>query len=260
MNYLAARHANRVLTVSENSKRDLVTMLGVASSKISVVYPGVSDLFRPHPPSEAKQYVRVRYGLPTQFILAPGGLGANKNLSRLLAAFAKIVSQGCKHDLVCTGTASIGEMRQLRRLVNDLNLTGKVFFPGCIPQDDLPKLYAASSAVIYVSLYEGFGLPLLEAMACGIPIIASKASSIPEVTQDAAVLVDPYDCEAIATAVRRVLSEEQLRAAMIQKGLIRAQHFNWTNTATRTIEEYRAAIQQFRSAHVGPMMPVSRAA
>ncbi len=260
MNDLAARHAERVLTVSENSKRDLVSLLGLAPSKVAVVYPGVSEIFRPHVPNDCKKYIRARYGLPDNFILAPGGLGRNKNVARLLQAFAKLVAKGIAHALVCTGHASGPEMARRQKLVRELNLIGKVFFPGCVPQEDLSKIYAASSVVVYVSLYEGFGLPLLEAMACGVPVVASCTSSIPEVTQEAAFLVDPYDAEAIAEATARVLSQVDLRQALVQKGLIRAQHFNWKETALQTVEVYRLAMQQFRSAKFRPVQPASRAA
>ncbi len=260
INYLGARKADRVLTVSENSRHDLVSMLGVAPAKVAVVYPGVNEKFWPHDPISSKEYIHSRYGLPREFILAPGGLGGNKNLNRVLEAFANLVSRGIKHNLICTGTTSAGDLARLQHLVRALRLTEKVFFPGCIPEDDLPKLYAASSGVVYVSLYEGFGLPLLEAMACGIPIVASNASSIPEVTQEAALLVDPHDTTAIADAMSRVLSEQDLRQTLIQRGLIRAQHFSWTNTAVQTIEVYKSAIQRFRSAKFGPLRPASRAA
>ncbi len=260
INYLAARRADCVLTVSESSKRDLVAMLGVAPAKVAVVYPGVSEIFRPRDPLSCKEYVRSRYGLPTDFILAPGGLGGNKNLNRLLEAFARLVSQGASHHLVCTGTAAGEEMTRLQTSVKELQLDGRVFFPGRIPLDDLVTLYGASSAVVYVSLYEGFGLPLLEAMACGIPILASQTSSIPEVTQEAALLVDPYNGGAIANAIGRVLRDEELRQTLIQRGLIRAQHFSWRSTAIQTVEVYKSAIQRFQTARFGPLRPASRAA
>ena len=248
MNSMAARRADQVLTVSQNSKRDLMDLLGIPESKLTVVYPGVDEIFRPLDPIASRTYVSSEYKIPPQFILAPGGLAANKNVHGLLRAFQELQKRGISHSLVCTGHAAPKELDRIKQTIHDLKLDGKVFLTGHVPESDLPRLYNASSVVAYVSTYEGFGLPLVEAMACGIPVVASDRSSIPEVTEESALLINPDDRAAISGALYRVLTDSDLRASLIARGLERAGRFSWRQTALQTLAVYKRALHRGQGA------------
>jgi glycosyltransferase involved in cell wall biosynthesis len=242
VNYLAARRADHVLTVSSNSKQDIVELLKIPPDRVSVVYPGVDQRFRAlkrsHSPALEK------YGIRTEFVLAPGGLAPNKNLPGLLRAFAELSKRGLRHTLVCTGHATQREHQELDGLIADLGLNGQVLIPGHVREEDMPALYNASAAVAYLSLYEGFGLPILEAMACGVPVVASDRSSIPEAAGDAAILVDPEDSHAVASALHRVITDAQLRQELVSAGVERARQFTWNETALKTLAVYIHAMNQ----------------
>jgi glycosyltransferase involved in cell wall biosynthesis len=247
VNRAATQAADRVLTVSDNSKRDLMQLLCVPEDKITVIYPGVDEMFHPLNRDDCMAYLSANYSLTKEFILAPGGLGRNKNVCGLLAAFAALQSVGAPQLLVFTGVVDPGEMRSIAATICRLGLTDRVVFTGHVPGRDLPRFYNACSVVAYVSLYEGFGLPVLEGMACGAPMVVSNTSSIPEVVGDAALKVNPYDTDAIALSLQRILSSAGLRRELIMRGLARVRAFRWSRTAVRTAEVYFKMASQTRA-------------
>jgi glycosyltransferase involved in cell wall biosynthesis len=238
INYSAAHVANRVLTVSNNSKRDLVDLLDIPEDKITVIYPGVDQMFCSLDQNECRAFLKAKYSVTRPFVFAPGGLARNKNVYGLLGAFGRLRSRGFSDLLVFTGETNDQEMKSMAAAIAKLRLSDDVIFTGYVPITDVPKFYNASSAVAYVSLYEGFGLPILEAMASGAPVVVSTTSSMPEVAGGAAVEVDPHDPQAIAEALERMLLNPELRKDLISRGFKRARTFTWSNTAVQTLNAY----------------------
>ncbi|MEM4301926.1 MAG: glycosyltransferase family 1 protein, partial [Candidatus Caldarchaeum sp.] len=194
------RAADAVIAVSECTKRDAVRAYGIPEEKITVIYEGVSPRFRPANP-EAVQAVRAKYGLPEHFILYVGTIEPRKNLVALLEAYAAILTRNTQHAIRLVVVGKKGWLYEgfFRRL-RELDLEERVHFTGYVPDEDLPALYSAADLFVFPSLYEGFGLPVLEAMACGVPVVCSNTSSLPEVAGDAALLVNPTDVQALAAA------------------------------------------------------------
>lgn len=223
----ATRRASAVLTVSEFSKGAILDWAHVPESKVRVVSPGVAEGFGPNVEP---------LSLPYTYFLYVGNRKSHKNVPRLLEAFAR-ASLGPGMRLVFSGNPD----RETAGLAIRLGLGERVVFFGPVTEDVLPRLYRGAIALVFPSLLEGFGLPPLEAMACGTPVIASNSSSIPEVVGDAGMLVDPYDVQALSNAVRRVLSDESLRASMSAKGIERARSFSWDRTAEQVLEVLREA-------------------
>jgi glycosyltransferase involved in cell wall biosynthesis len=217
--------ASAILTNSEFSKGEILNWTNVPESKIRVVWAGVGEQFDTNVEPLT---------LPYPYLLYVGNRKSHKNLPRLLEAFA-LVSSDSEVRLVLTGAADAATSG----LVSSLELTERVVFFGPVSDKVLPKLYRGAIALVFPSLIEGFGLPPLEAMACGTPVIASNTSSIPEVVGDAAVMVDPYKVEALADAMWRVLSDAGLRAAMSARGLERAKLFSWDKTARLVLQTLR---------------------
>lgn len=238
---LAARRASKILTISEHSKRDIVRQFKVPTEKVVVTYLAASAQFRPL--SEAKVLeVKRRYNLDT-FILTVGTLEPRKNISRLLQAFALLRRRGLACQLVHVGPKGWLYDSVLAD-VERLGLEGSVRFWGRVPLDDLVGLYNAAKVFVYPSLYEGFGLPVLEAMACGCPVVASNKSSIPEVVGEAGVTIDPLNVEALAGAINRVLADTTLAQSLHQRGLERASRFSWQRCAQETAAVYHQALGQ----------------
>jgi glycosyltransferase involved in cell wall biosynthesis len=233
------RAADAVIAVSECTKRDAIRFYGIPEEKITVIYEGVNPRFRPASP-EAIAAVRARYGLPEHFILYVGTIEPRKNLTALLEAFHYLLAT---HDLRLVIVGKKGWLYEgfFRRL-RELGLEGQVIFTGYVPDEDLPAIYSAADLFVFPSLYEGFGLPVLEAMACGVPVICSNTSSLPEVAGDAAFLVDPADVRALAGAMEQALTDEHLRSELMAKGLERARWFTWEKAAAKTLEVYRGVL------------------
>lgn len=231
----AVAKAEVVLTVSFHSKRDLQTILGVPESRLVVVPEAPEDRFAP---LERDLCLRVarRYGIEGPFILNVGGFSRRKNLPRLIEAFAELCrTTSLPHRLVLVGRPGGGSFARCQTLADQLGLAGRVLFPGFVAADDLPALYNAAELFIFPSLYEGFGLPPLEAMACGTPVVSAATSSLPEVVGEAARLVDPLDSAALAQAMREVLTDPGEAERLRQAGLRRAQEFSWRRTAWLTL-------------------------
>ncbi len=235
---LAARCATRVMTVSESSKRDILRFVDVDPDKISVIYNAYDERFGVEPQEEDVVRVRERYQLHDEFVLYAGNVKPHKNLERLIAAFQIVRKRGLDHlKLVLIGD-EISKYAALRRAVHKYQLHKYVRFLGYLPEETLAVMYRLAGVFVFPSLYEGFGLPPLEAMASGTPVVTSNVSSLPEVAGDAAVLVDPYDPDAIADGIYRVLSDEALRHDLRSKGLLRAHQFSWESSVRRVHDIY----------------------
>jgi glycosyltransferase involved in cell wall biosynthesis len=235
----AARRSDCILTVSQASKRDILHFFAVPPEKIEVIYNAIDERFSVEPDAESVARVRERYQLDQRFVLYVGNIKPHKNLVRLIEAFASL-RQGEFEDLKLLIIGDeISRLPALRRAVHSLKLHKHVRFLGYQPDDTLAILYRLASVFVFPSLYEGFGLPPLEAMASGTPVVTSNVSSLPEVTGDAAVLVDPHDVRSIEHGIRRVLADPALAAEMRRQGLLRAREFSWERSVRRTLEVYR---------------------
>lgn len=234
----SARRAAKVITVSENSKRDIMRRYRLPEERIAVTYEGADDRFKPLQDEAGLEAIKRKYEIVGRFILALGNLEPRKNLGRLVEAYGALRRGGrIEHKLVVVGRARWRES-ELYRVVRERGLVGEVIFTGYLPQEDLPLLYNAADLFLFPSLYEGFGLPPLEAMACGTPVIASNSSSLPEVVGDAGLLVDPHDTSAIAQAIDDLLTRPDRRSELSAKGLRRAALFSWHKMAQETLEIY----------------------
>jgi len=235
---MAARRATRVLTVSESSKRDILRFVDADPAKIDVIYNSYDERFGLEPREEDVVRLRERYQLQDRFVLYAGTVKPHKNLERLIEAFHLVRRQGFDDlKLVMIGD-EISKYAALRRAVHTHQLHKYVRFLGFLPEETLAIMYRLAGLFVFPSLYEGFGLPPLEAMASGTPVVTSNLSSLPEVVGDAAVLVDPYDPQAIADGMYRVLSDPALQADLKQKGLLRARQFSWEDSARKVREIY----------------------
>lgn len=239
---LSARRARRIVVISESTKRDVVRLLGVPPEKVEVVYCGIDETFRPLAEDQVATF-RTRRGLPERFILFVGTIEPRKNVTRLIEAFAALRPCDPATLKLVIGGAKGWFYRDVFARVEELGLEGEVMFPGYIHASELPLWYNAAELFVYPSLYEGFGLPPLEAMACGTPVIAANTSSLPEVVGQAGLTVDPLDVEGLAEAMRLVLGDETLRQEMRERGLQRARGFSWTKTAQETVQVYRRAME-----------------
>jgi glycosyltransferase involved in cell wall biosynthesis len=238
---LAARRATRVMTVSESSKRDILRFVDVRPEKIDVIYNAFDERFGVEPLEEDVVRVRERYQLHDEFVLYAGNVKPHKNLERLIEAFDLVRKRGLDHlKLVMIGD-EISKYAALRRAVHQHQLHKYVRFLGYLPEETLAVMYRLAGVFVFPSLYEGFGLPPLEAMASGTPVVTSNVSSLPEVAGDAAVLVDPYIPQAIADGIYQVLTDETLRRSLRQKGLARAAQFSWEQSVRRVRAIYGEA-------------------
>ncbi|NWF81199.1 MAG: glycosyltransferase family 4 protein [Chloroflexi bacterium] len=229
----ALRRADMVLVDSQATADDLARLLGVTGPRVRLLYPGVDARFRPLPAAELAP-VQARLGLPAAFVLFVGTLEPRKNLPRLVQAFARLAHPGL--TLLIAGRRG-WLYEETFALVEQLALQDRVRFLDFVADQDLPALYNLAQAFVYPSLYEGFGLPVLEALACGVPVVTAASSSLLEVAGTAAILVDPYDVGAIADGIARALAEqEQLRAA----GPPQARRFSWDTSARTLIDCYQA--------------------
>ncbi|MHB0856228.1 MAG: glycosyltransferase family 4 protein [Anaerolineae bacterium] len=234
------RRADAVIADSEATRQDATSLYGVAPERISVVYPGVHPRFRPVERAEVDA-LRQRYGLPARYLLFVGTLEPRKNLPALLKAYRALLQDGVRVGLVLVGKLgwrTEAYQASLRALApEDLVVT-----PGYVPDDELPALYTGAELLAFPSLYEGFGFPVLEAMACGTPVVCANVSSLPEVVGDAAIQVDPHDIAALSAALRRVLEDVTLREALAQRGIERAATFTWERTVRETLAVYRRVL------------------
>ncbi len=239
--WAAARKAERILTVSETSKTDILRFCSVPAERVVVAYNAIDDRFSVRPPRELIDRTRERYQLDGPFALYVGNIKPHKNLERLIDAFHLVRREGFERLKLLIIGDQILKYPRLRRAVDRYKLHKHVRFLGFVPDETLAALYRLATVFVFPSLYEGFGLPPLEAMASGTPVVASNCSSLPEVCGDAAVLVDPYSAESIAEGIRRVLADPDLRASLIERGLSRVGDFSWESSVRRVHEVYMSA-------------------
>lgn len=236
--WAASRKSDRILTVSEASKRDILRFFDVRPEKVVVIYNAIDERFIAPADPERMDLVRQRYQLNHPFVLYVGNIKPHKNIERLIASFGRARGQ-CDDNLklIIIGD-EISKYPGLRQQVHKHKLDKHVRFLGFQPMETLAAFYRLARAFVFPSLYEGFGLPPLEAMACGAPVVTSNVSSLPEVAGGAALLVDPYDEEAIADGIVRAVNDESVRAELIEKGRQRARTFSWKQSVRKIHEIY----------------------
>jgi glycosyltransferase involved in cell wall biosynthesis len=236
----SARRADRVVTDSEFSRADIERLYGLAPGKVAVAYAGVAERFRPPADPAGAAAALARYGVRRPYVLYVGRLNERKQLPVLIRAFARAVAPAPRRDLqlVIAGKSDFLKA-DLATISREVGAADRVRLIGFVPDDDLPPLYGAAELFVYPSLFEGFGLPVLEAMACGVPVIASPYASLPEVCGDAAMLVEPA-VEPLAEAIARVVSDPAVGARLRRQGLARAGDFSWEATARRTLDVFRS--------------------
>lgn len=244
---LSAQRARRLIAVSAHTAAETTRLLGIPAGQIDVVYHGVDPAFRPLPAEQVAAF-RQQKGLPERFVLFVGTLEPRKNLARLVEAFAR-ARDGRTRLVLAGGRGWLYD--ELFTKVEALGLSQEIMFPGYVPYGELPMWYNAATILAYPSLYEGFGLPVIEAQACGTPVLTSNTSSLPEAAGDATLMVDPYDVEAISSGLRRLLADESLRSELRGRGLIHARQFSWPRTAQETACVYRRALAKGWPAQTG---------
>lgn len=240
----SVREADMIITISDSTRRDLEAMLGVSPKKIRVIYPAVSAPYDRLQPAAAAGYIARKYHVSESYICTVGTIEPRKNLATLVDTVRILRDRGAlRHQFLIAGAAGWRDSKIYEK-AKRLGLTDReVRFLGYVAEEDLPFFYSGASLFLFPSLYEGFGLPLVEAMACGVPIVASDTSSIPEVVQGAAILASPDRPEDFADAVTRVTTDRDLRDEMIKKGLERARCFRWDQTASQILEVLKEVSQ-----------------
>ena len=237
------RSASHIIVPSESTKADLIAQLGVRENKVSVIYEAADEKFAPMPEEQARHELAAKYTLPDTFVLFVGTIEPRKNVDGLLRAFRCLLDRDGVGDVGLVIAGARGWLyEEVVELIHTLNLKDRVWLLGRVSDDDLHKLYVAARCHVHPAHYEGFGLPPLEAMACGTPTIVSNVSSLPEVVGDAALLVNPQDTEELAIALQRLLTDDMLHAELREKGLQRAACFSWDQAAHKTLEVYRRVI------------------
>jgi len=236
---LAVRRSRRVIADSQATKRDIVRFTRADARKIAVIPLGVDAHFRPVLDERRRQEVREQYGLPAAYMLALGARRPHKNTRRLMAGFASIAGD-LPHALVVVGAISAGSDAPAHGALAALKGQRRVIELDYVPEADLPALYSMADLFVQPSIIEGFGLPVIEAMACGCPVACSNTSSLPEVAGDAALLFDPFSTRDLAAALRRVLSSVDLRRELSLRGLRRAGMFTWERATAETLSVYRS--------------------
>ena len=243
MRRTAAKSA-AIITGSYFSRDDIASLYDLNKEVIEVIPYGVSERFSPHLPWKETEAVLARYGLKTPYFLTVSRLNPRKNLDSLLGAFALLKKQrGLPHFLVIVGKKDY-RSDELFHLVGELGLEKEVIFPGLVEERDLPYIYRAADLFVFPSLFEGFGLPVLEAMKSGLPVITSDSSSLAEIASGAALVINPVKSEQLGQAILKVVVDSDLRRKLIQQSLKRAEQFTWQATARQTLEVYQQVIGQ----------------
>ncbi len=240
---ISIERADIIIADSFSTKRDIIKYYGVKEEKIKVVHLGVERRFRPI--SDVEEY-RLRNNLPSKMILNVGTLEPRKNVVTLIKAFKKLREKGCKDYKLAIAGEKGWLYRQIFKEASLGNIEQEILFLGVVSDDDLPMLYNCADVFVYPSLYEGFGLPPLEAMACGIPVITSNTSSLPEVVGDAGIMVDPTDPDSLCEAMLNVLTNKEMRRRMSSKGLKRSKLFSWEKSAKEILEIYDEALSVYK--------------
>ena len=232
-----------IITVSQFSKDDIAKEFNFPKEKIFVTYLGAEDIYKPLDKNYCKEFLKIKYNIDKNFLLYVGGYSPRKNIIGILEAFSLLDSK-LRENLyvVITGKKGISYSIYMKR-AEDLGIKNSVIFTDFIPLDHLPLFYNACEFLVYPSFYEGFGLPPLEAMACGTPVIASNVTSIPEICSDSALLIDPYDIDKLSLTINELLLDTDLKKSMIKSGLNNCLKYSWSNTARDTIKAYENIIK-----------------
>jgi glycosyltransferase involved in cell wall biosynthesis len=238
----ACRRADRILAISEYTKSEICSLYTVDEKLVDIVYPGIDDIFYPRSKSESKSMMELKYGVNDPFILSLGVIQPRKNLPRLLEGYALSKNEtGIKHKLVIAG--KYGWMAEdISAKTAELNISEDVVFTGYAPYEELPYLYSAADLFVYPSVYEGFGLPPAESMACGTPVITGNKTSLPEVIGDAGLMVDPLRSEEFADAITKVLNDSALYDKLSEAGIKQANKFTWLDMAKQVNSIYHEII------------------
>lgn len=237
------RRAKRVVTVSESSRQDILRVYRLPTEKVVAIPNAVDERLKPVERAQAEKTLRHHYGLEAPFVLMVGVLQPRKNLPLAVQAFAQaVLPSNLPHRLVIVGKPGWG-VEELQRAITRWNVRGRAVLTGYVPDEHLPLFYSAADALMYPSLYEGFGLPLLEAMQCGCPVLASDIPVMREVMGDAGMLLTPTDPVVWTQALHTVLTNEWTRQQMRERGFRQAARFSWKQTAERTLEVYRSVIE-----------------
>ncbi|MFN8472658.1 MAG: glycosyltransferase family 1 protein [Anaerolineae bacterium] len=239
---MIAQRAAAIIAVSQSAKSDIVRLLGVPDSKVHVIYEAAAPRFRPVSTVKVAD-TRERYGLHGRYILYVGTIEPRKNIVRLVEAYARLKADGLPHKLLLVGKLG-WDYKPLYQRIEDLGLQDDVIFLGYVPSDDLVSLFNLAEVFAFPSLYEGFGLPVIEAMACGTPVVTTEAGSLGEVAGDAALTVNPLSVKELADALTAVVSDATLASTLRQRGLARASQLSWRETARQTIAVYRQALAE----------------
>lgn len=233
-----------IITVSEFSKDDIAKEFNFPRERIYVTHLAAENIYKPYSKLKSLNLIEQKYNINSNYILYVGGLSPRKNILGLIDAFSLINPLNRKGiKLVITGTKGISYEKYKERATS-LKVLDDVIFTGFIPLEDLPLFYSGAEVLVYPSFYEGFGLPPLEAMACGTPVIASNLTSVPEVCNDSALLIDPYNIDELSSTIERVLNDPLLALKMKELGLARSMNFSWENTAIKTINAYTNIIKR----------------
>ena len=239
------KHCSAVIADSDSTRNDILKHMEVGDGEVRTIHLGVDPVrFYNVEDERDRERLRRRHSLPADFILYVGTLEPRKNIPRLVRAFASgIVSKGLAHDLVIVGRKG-WLFKEIFSEVGALDLSDRVHFPGHLEPSELATLYSMARAFAYPSLYEGFGLPCLEAMSCATPVITSDRSSLPEVVGDSALIIDPMSVESIANALNKICSDDACHKTLSEQGLKRARRFSWLTTAKKTVEVYTRTFEE----------------
>lgn len=227
---LAAKLSDKIVTGSMSAKQDIIKILKVPEKKVALIYPGIGPQYQILSDKGLLERTRRNYRLPESFLLYVGTIQPRKNIASIIRALGLLKEEGIHEHLVIVGRAGWA-LEEIRRLIRELGLESQVTFTSNVPDADLVSIYNLAKAFVYPSFYEGFGLAIAEAMACGVPVISSKISSIPEVVGDAGILINPYDVEELKRSIRRVIGDADLRKDMREKGLEKVKEYSWKNYA-----------------------------
>lgn len=236
----SAPRATRIIAVSQATANEVTSLLRIPPERIDVIHNGVDERYRPCNQDQIAA-ASAKYQLPKRYFLFVGTIEPRKNVARLVRAWSQIAGN-VEEDLVIAGRDG-WKVGPIYQEVARSKYQDRIIFPGFIEDEHLPAVISGATALAYPSLYEGFGLPVLEAMACCVPVLTSNVSSLPEVAGDAALLVDPTDVDALVHGLRRLAAEQELRDDLTKKGLERAKQFSWTRAATETLACYRKALE-----------------
>lgn len=236
---IAARRSSHIITDSEHAREEIMAMFNVPADRISAIMLGFSPAMGGPAATGDGESVRSKYGLPEHYILYVGTIQPRKNIPTLLEAFNLLKREhGISHSLVIVGRKG-WLYKELFDRISELGLERDVIFTGFVPDEELPGIYAGADVFSYLSFFEGFGLPPLEAMACGVPVVVSNTTSLPEVVADAGIAVEPLDVPAVAESIHKILTDPHLARTLRERGIRRSSLFSWERTARETLGVYR---------------------